>query len=86
MSLYLYFIYIFFSLLSCMETIVMTILWWTIGKTDNHVSPGFPFLIHDLVNDLWIVVGLGISGIKFFMFKMKMTFFYRTSGRINWKD
>ena len=82
----LYFIYMFFSLLSCMETrVVMTILWWTIGKTDNHVSPGFPSVIHDLVNDLCIV-GLGISGIKFLMFKMKMTFFYRTSGRINCKD
>ena len=58
----------------------MTILWWTIRKTDNHVSLGFPSVIHDLFNDLHIVVGLGI---KFFMFKMKMIFFYRTSGKIN---
>ena len=53
-----------------METgVVMTILWWTIGKTDNHVSPGFPSVIHDFVNDLCILVGLGILGIQFFMYK-----------------
>ena len=44
------------------------------------MSLGFPSVIHDLFNDLRIVVGLGI---KFFMFKMKMIFFYRTSGKIN---
>lgn len=39
-------------------------------------------MILGLVNELCVVVGLGILGIRFIMFKVSMTFFYRTVGRI----